>query len=242
MQVLKLQLEELTQTLSGLSNTDVSILEDAKSLKSLAFVIDRVLGLLSNETCLLEQLKLRTLKRLEVKISGIRPHLEAAEQKFMTRYRPVASIPTKKIIIDFAGLKYACHLYPDRQQVPIFGYGAVMIRSQPVIVYRYSPVDFVSVTPGVVTDATDNSHTICCGNGGTCEYGHQCRYYHDPVEWPESVHIQRFQKNSLVKRCPSFGHGPSLIEHAEQLSFDHLRTLARYCAIQMLMIHLVATK
>jgi hypothetical protein len=246
MQALKTQLEALTQTLGSLTQTDVSAMEDAKSLKSLAFVVDRVLDMLANETCTLEQLKLRTLKKLETKISTVRPHLEAAEKKFMTRYasvpRPITT-PQQKIGVDFAGLKYACPLYDDQQQVPVLGYGAVMIRSQPVLVYRYSPTDFVSVSPCIVADyASDNAHTICCGNGVTCEYGQQCRYYHDPVEWPESTHVQRFQKSALVKRCPSFGHAPALAEQAVQLSFEHLRTLARYCAVQTLMIHLVASR
>jgi hypothetical protein len=245
MQALKAQLEAVTHTLSTLTRTDVAALDDAKSLKSLAFVIDRVLDLLDSENCTLQQLKLRTLKKLEQRVSTVRPQLEAAEQKFLIQYQAVprapSESPNKRIQINFAGLTFACPLYPDRQAVPVLAYGAIMVRSQPMLVYRYSVLDFVSVTPCQVVEG-DNIHTICCGNGATCEYGANCRYFHDPVEWPESQHVQKFQRSPLVKKCPTFGHAPLVTEHAGQLTFESLRTLARYCAVQALLIHLVTAR
>ena len=240
-----MQLEAVTRTLGTLTRTDVAALDDAKGLKSLAFVIDRVLDLLDTESCTLQQLKLRTLRKLETKVALVRPQLEQAEQKFMIRYQHPTKLDAppaeKQIQINFAGITFPCPLYADRQTVPMLSYGAVMVRSQPLLVFRYSATDFVSVSPcQVVDNQSDNVHTICCGNGATCEYGANCRYFHDPVEWPESQHVQKFQRSALVKKCPTFGHAPQVPEHAAQLTFDHLRTLARYCAVQTLLIHLVA--
>lgn len=249
MQALKSQLEAVTTTLSNLTRTDHA-LDDAKGLKSLVYVIDRILDLLDNESCTLQQLKLSTLRQLDTRIASIRPQLEQAEKKFMIKYgapeREVAQKP-KPIQINFAGLTFACPLYTDREEIPLLEYGAVMVRSQPVIIYRYSQENYVSVTPCHVVEPNghftgDNIHTICCGNGPTCEYGANCRYFHDPAEWPDSQHIQKFQKSSLVKKYPTFGHAPTVVEQAQQLSFENLRTLARYCAVQMLLIHIIAAR
>lgn len=243
MQALKAQLEMVTQTLSKLVHTDVSAIEDAKGLKTLAFVIDRVLDLFDRESCTLQQLKLGALKKLEGKMQSVRPQLEQAEQKFMVRYqsRAVPRPIDKRVQIDFGGVNFACALYADRTSIPPLSYGAVMIRSQPMIVYRYGIDDYVSVSPCLVAES-DNTHTICCGNGAQCEFNAGCRYYHDPVEWPESQHVQKFQKTAMVKKCTTFGHAPQIAEQVQQLTFDNVRTLARYCAVQALLVHLVASR
>lgn len=255
MQALRERLEEITKILGNLGRTDLDALSDAKSQKSLAFVIDKVLEVLDTETCALQQLKLRTLKKMDARVATVRPALEAAEARFMAKYtrpppvpRPLGQMPAfvmKTIPVNMAGLTYACPLYREKNEIPVMSYGAVMLRSAPMVVFRYSQHDYVSVTACHVTDNSsmyDNVHTVCCGNGPTCEYGANCRYFHDPVEWPESTHVQKFQRTTMVKRCPQFGNAADFVEHASQLTFDQLRTLARYCAVQALLVHLVATR
>lgn len=247
MQALKAQLENITKTLSSLSSTDIALLEDAKSLKSVVFVVDRVLDILENEVGRLQQLKLRSLAKLSTKLETIKPQLEAAEAKFLIKYqqKEIIERPITKpqIIIDIAGLLFTSLLYNSKMDIPILGYGAIMLRSQPQMVFRYSENDFVSVSAIFVTEySQDNTHTICCGNGLSCEYGDDCRYYHDPMEWPDSQHQQRFSRTNMVKKCPMFGHSENFVDQANQLTFENLRTLARYCAVQTLLIHIVAAR
>lgn len=243
MQALREHLDAITRILEQLGHPDMNALSNAKNLKSVSFVIDRVLDMLNAETCALQQLKLRTLKRMDTCVDTVRAQLEAAERQFMVQYVPEPSSPHMRTIpVQIAGMTHTCAVYGDKRDVPVLSYGVIML-GEPVIVFRYSERDWVSVTACHVMDGAtfdQNIHTVCCGNGATCEYGVACRYYHDPVEWPESTHVQRFHRTHMVKRCPQFGNAPDFCDQAATLTFDQLRTLARYCAVQMLLIHIVA--
>jgi hypothetical protein len=124
-------------------------------------------------------------------------------------------------------------------------YGAILQLGKPLVLFRYSSKDFISITACHVMDfnnTNDNYRTICCSNFSECNFGVNCKYFHDPILWPDSDHVQRFMRTSMIKKCPYFGHAPLFSEHSKMLSFDQLRTLARYCSTMNLLIFLIAQK
>lgn len=250
MQALQEQLSKITQVLQSLSKTDITTIDDAKSLKSLTFVVDKVLKSLAAEIGNLEQLKIKTLAKLAVKVDSMRPILEESEKKFMIKFicKPARELVPKHPMIQVnvgGGVTVPSYLYHDKMAVPIMSYGAIMLRNEPVIVYRFSKIDFVSCTGCQIMDfngPTDNYRTICCGNSKTCEYNSNCKYYHDPLIWPDSDHTQRFIRTNLVKKNPYFGSTDLLSEQMGTLTFENLRTLARYCAVMSLLITVVARR
>lgn len=238
MQALQEQLSSVTKVLQNLSGTDVTTIDDAKSLKSLTFVIDKVLKSLATEICNLEQLKIRTLLKLTNKVAEMRPALESAEKKFMIKYVANPETPLIKNFVSttVGDYTYQLLLFQRKEDIPIMSYGTIMFKSTPMIIYRYGINDFVSVTDCEILDFTgpnDYYRTICCGNTKSCEYENNCKYFHDPLIWPDSDHVQRFVRTNLVKNNPYFGDKGQSVD---QLTFENLRTLARYCAFMMLMI------
>lgn len=243
------QLNNVTRIIKGLSKTDVQSIEDAKGLKSLMFVTDKVMKMLELEMSNLAQLKIRTMAKLASKVADIKPALETAEQQFMIKYSPPAiQVPRTirdptMIQVDIGNNIFAtATLYASPDQIPIMSYGAVMVNHAPLVIYKFGAQEFVSCTASQVADfsgPTDNFRTICCGNSTTCEYGAGCKYFHDPLVWPEAHHVQRFIRTNMVKKCPYFGHLSLFNEQIKQLNFENLRTLARYCAIMNLMISIV---
>ena len=232
-----------------MSSTDINTLDDTKSLKRVIYVTDRVIKALSDEVQNLELLKLRTLERITRKTGAMKTELETAEKKFLITWsaKPAAATTSTKITeIDIgSGLRYGCPIYETRDAIPQMSYGAVMQNSRPLVLFRYSAKDFVSVTACRIIDfnnTADNHHTVCCGNVKHCDFGAQCKYFHDPAIWPDSDHVQKFTRTNLVKKCPYFGDSELIREQSEDLAFENLRTLARYCAIMMLYISRVAQK
>ena len=121
-------------------------------------------------------------------------------------------------------------------------YGAVIIDDNPIIVFNYGNGNYVSCTSIIVNDmcVNNNYRTICCSNKN-CQYGQKCRFYHDPIIIHNSTHIQRFYKNAIIKFNPYFGDSMDYI-HQKNITFEDLRSLARYCAIMNMLIHDVSMK
>jgi hypothetical protein len=243
-------LNGINNILNSLNMTDVRNLTDMKSLKSLACAIDKTMHVLNVEISNLGQLRLATLAKIAASVDEFKPALRAAEEKFLTRYATspiVGMVPVEPTVLEINignGVIFKTTLYLKREHIPVLGYGAVMNPrdSRAMVLFRYNQRDFVSCSAFQIIDFSnhmDNYRTVCCGNTGSCEYGSACKYYHDPAVWPDSDHTQRFMRTMMVKKCPMFGDSDLIADQRDALTFDSLRTLARYCANMMLLISLI---
>ncbi len=255
MQKLQDNLLEITAVVKQLSDISVATLDDAKSLKSLVYIIDKILHVIETETTNITLIKLGALHKISAKTTEILPALEEVESKFMIKYaakprrdsniRIPSECETMTIPVEIAArVVYPARLYATHRDIPEMQYGAVLKHGRPLIIFRYAGDNFVSCTACTVIDFTGLERTICCSNTPeTCVYGDRCRYFHDPAIWPYSDHVQKFIRHAnMIKKCPHFGNSEMLSDQIAHLNFNDLRTLARYCATMMLYIQLVAVR
>lgn len=263
MQKLQEHLSSINKIISSLTqDRDIESLEDAKTLKSTLFVVDRVLNVMEHEMSSIKLLKLRTMSRLSEKVQSVKADLQKIEAEFIDVYAaPASARPTadnvttkpdtepKTISVDIGGgIIFETALYRSVEDAPTLTYCAVMKDSRPLVIYKYSDQDVVSCTACQVTDYQtvggyiDQSgfRTVCCGNSTMCEYGASCKYFHDPLLWPRSDHVQRFVRTNMVKKCPYFGHVSMFQDQIRSLNFDNVRTLARYCAVMNLLVTILS--
>jgi hypothetical protein len=132
--------------------------------------------------------------------------------------------------------------YNNIKQIPDMAYGAIRKSITDVmIVFKLNDDSFVSCTSiFVINDyiACKNFRTVCCTNEKNCVYGDRCRFFHDPIIWDDSKHVQRFARTNMVVCDPYFGDGPTFVGNiaCDKYSFSHLKTLARYCSTMLLLI------
>jgi hypothetical protein len=249
MDTLQNKLNDITQIIKTITSKNVDNIDDCKQLKCLLHVTERVINILDNELTNLAQLKLKTMSKLSNKIEEIKPILEHAEQQFMIKYAPQPQSQNAKLIkqptintidVDIGnGIIIPSHLYTKKEGIPIMNYGSIMQNGRPLVIFRYSQNNYVSCTASQISDfnnISDNFRTICCVNNQNCEYGQNCKYFHDPLIWPETNHIQKFMKTNMIKKCAYFGHAPFFNDHKKILNFEQAKTLARYCAYMMLLL------
>ncbi len=255
MNQLQEHLSATTEIIRKISKVDIATLSDAKTLKNLTLVIDRVLDTLNTEISILTQIKIEAMHKIDAKIQNMKKEIQEVETKFKSTWGAVSpttrsQVAQKTITVDVGfGVDnaFTTTLYKCKEDVPVLTYGAILAPSGKVlVVFRFGVVDFVSCTGVHIIDpvcSSDNYRTICCGNSSKCEYAEKCKYFHDPLLWPnQTTHVQRFMRSSIVKKCPYFGNVSSFAEHAASLTFEHLRTLARYCAVMTMMISMVCNK
>ena len=135
------------------------------------------------------------------------------------------------------GIEFACKLYKNVSSIPIMQYAAIMKNHKPLIIFKYNKSSYVSCTPFTVINNTEPHRTLCCINN-PCKNGNDCQFFHDPCIYSDSTHIQQFFKTSMIKTCPYFGDYQLLHNQITGMSFDQLRTIARYCASMNLSIHI----
>lgn len=137
-------------------------------------------------------------------------------------------------------------LYVNKEAISIMNYGII---KQPetgkkIMVFRYGIKDFVSCSSINISDYNNSTYfrTICCLNAAKCQYGSNCKFYHDPIISPHSNHVQKFMKSHIIPLHPYFGHSTNFNETLKSIKFEDVHTLARYCAVMMLLINKVADK
>jgi hypothetical protein len=135
-------------------------------------------------------------------------------------------------------------IYSDKPQIPIMQYGIIKQSEtdRKLLLFRYGENDFVSCSSINIVDYNNStfSHTICCINSSKCTFGNNCKYYHDPVLCPYSTHVQKFMKSHIIPVNPYFGHASTFNDSIKTTSFEDVHTIARYCAIMMLLINKVS--
>lgn len=151
--------------------------------------------------------------------------------------QPVAA--AANITVDIgAGIMVKTQLYASRALIPVMRYGAISVADRPLVVFRYGKNTFVSCTSINVVDhysmRDENFRTIYCLNGTRCAYGNSCKYYHDPLVWPDSTHVQKFPRNTIMKNNSTFGDAEKFHDHSP--SIESLQAFSRYLAIMMILV------
>jgi hypothetical protein len=259
MQTLIGHLNGITKTLETFTATELATIEDAKVLKNIIGLSDKITQVLNVKIGQIDQIKLRALGKLSNKVANLKPLLLKMEDEFKIKYTEPKSetktfgvprpISTQTLNVDIGyNIMIPAILFAQMDQIPLLGYGAIMYQKSPLVVFNYGYGNFVSLTASHVAEYGsgnfDNYRTICCANPGSCEYKNSCKFFHDPLLFPDSQHVnQRFIKSPLVKKAPNFGNGPSFQEHLQTMDFESLRSLARYSAYMVMLIgHLVHLK
>jgi hypothetical protein len=238
-------MDELHEKILDLKN-DVSNIEENKehknirSLKNIKrdiYELNKLIVELTDITDIISQ-------KISQKQNIISKHIGVYEKK-LQRVENIFNIKnylTKKInkyvLVDIgSGIKVKSIFYRDIYMIPNNNYGAILLDNKMRLVYKYTNEFYVSCTDIIINDAYGaNFRTICCNNKNNCAYGNNCRYYHDPILWKDSDHIQRFYKNHIIKDHPTFGDGSKFNSIKNSINIENLRTLARYCVIMNLMI------
>ncbi len=240
MQSLTKSFDAVFAVLGTVCKTNFTTINDAKELKTLNNDIATYVSFLETQTANLVALQLQISAKINAITRPVEEQLEIAERKFAVVAIPPVPKPvvTPKITVNIGhGITTDMAFYRDVAGAPEFAWSAVMIHGVPRVIFKFDNTNYVSCTAVEIIDyGTDNYHTVCCSNVQRCEFDRACRYFHDPVIWRNSTHVQKFTKTNLVKRNPYFGNGPDF--DLQEVAFEDLRTLARYCAIMLLMIKL----
>ena len=148
--------------------------------------------------------------------------------------------PARAVVCIAPGLDVVLPLVTvDR--LPPMRYAAVMVGDRPVAAFRFGH-DRAIVSCGGLSVDDAKMRSMSCANSSDCNFGNECRYYHDPLLWPGSTHMQHVPRSSMVKGCPGFGDTAALAEQIRELDFEQLRTLGRYAATMVLVISRVAAR
>lgn len=228
---IKYHLEEINKLLTFDTNTLANLKANIQSL-------DNTINTLKMEISTMEQKKIKILALLENKITSVKPILEKLESQFLIKWLPKDK--PSKVRVMVGDIAVESILYEKIDNVPILQYGAILQNHKVFLVFKFSKKDFVSISECKIVDYNDyydNQKTICCNNY-QCEFGNNCKYFHDPFVWKDSDHIQNFIKTYMVKKCPYFGDSTLIKEQIKTMEFSQLKTLARYCAIMIIYIHL----
>lgn len=207
-------------------------LKECRDAKADVFALDRIIQIFNGHVDALKKVYATRSAVLEKKTSEMSVKLQEFE-----KYFHVSKVETKKPepTPSAESVSFVLQEYKTKEEIPILQYGIV----NGLILYRFTATDYVSCTNVMIMDSNmgDNFRSICCTNGAKCSFGKDCKYFHDPLLWPGSNHVQRFPKSNLVKQCAFFGHMNMFADQIKTLDFDKLRTLARYVAIMGLLIH-----
>lgn len=244
MQSLTKPFDAIFATLQSVCKTNFTTMNDAKDLKSLNNDISNYVSLLETQIANLVAVQTQIVAKINAITRPVEERLEFAERKFAIVAMPPVPKPTvvPKITINIGhGITAGLPFYRDITAAPDFAWSAVTVHGVPRVIFKFDDANYVSCTAVEIIDyGTDNYHTVCCSNVQRCEFDRACRYFHDPVIWRNSTHVQKFTKSNLVKRNPYFGNGPDF--DLQDIGFEDVRTLARYCAIMLLMIKLKLAK
>lgn len=218
-------------------------LNEAKCVKSKLTQVNAKILELKNEVRQLELEKITLTKKLSGFVKEYKEELQILQDKFNITHKTTDPMKPNKVIVDIGyNIKVPCIVYENEIAIPVLSYGLILKDGKPLLLYKYSNKNYVSITAIHVTDyggPGDNYRTITCANTPNCQFNGICKYYHDPWEMP-SNHIQHFTKNLMVKKFPYFGHGPLFVSQFNDIKFENLKTLARYCAIMQLLIYLIS--
>lgn len=206
--------------------------------------IDSTLAALQQVYEKLQSSRLQYSTIIDKNVNHYRRELGTLENHFgiipSPRARGHQVVPVEYLNVDIGSqIVVRCKYYERKEQIPVLGYGALIIDKHPMVVFRISQTGWVSCTHCQIIEhynAQDNYRTICCLNGQHCQYGNGCKYYHDPLLWPNSNHVQKFPRNYMIKNCTNFGDAGHFREQIRNMNFETLQTFARYLAIMMLLV------
>lgn len=173
-------------------------------------------------------------------LTYIKDAVQRAEQKF--EIKPPVEPVQKYGETTISRLVFRMPIYQDVSRIPVMSYGLVQINGVRTLVFRYGETSVVSCSGLTIADSGDNQRTLSCTNTDRCEYGDQCRYFHDPLLWSRSRHVQRAPKTSIIKGYPQFGDDLLVADQVSELSFENVRSFGRYLAIMMLFVSRVADR
>lgn len=158
-----------------------------------------------------------------------------------TLSKPVPGTISRAIVVLAPGVDVVLPL-TTLERAPVMQYSAVRVGERVLAVYRYTRDYYVSCGGLTVDNEEPRVHSASCANIAKCTFGRECRYYHDPLIWPNSTHRQHVSRTALVRGCPYFGDTDALQDHLRVVTFEQLRTLARYVATMNLLIFRAAIR
>lgn len=216
-----------------------------RELRSRVHTIDSTLVVLQQVYEKLQSSRLQYNGIINKQIVQYRSELDTIGSQFGVVKSPRAAKPThtprvEHLNVDIgSGVVVRCKYYECRESIPVLQYGALVVDKRPLVVFRVSQNGYVSCTHCTIIDhysSQENYRTICCLNGQRCQYGNSCKYYHDPLMWPESTHIQKFPRNYMIKNCANFGDAQHFRNQIRGMGFENLQTFTRYLAVMMLLV------
>lgn len=226
---------------------DIKNFDDLKSIKADVFKLDTQIKKIKDLQDRLTSQKIKLYSLVDKKVQEYKSKLETVE-----KYFNISSLDTsinntatpKNITIDFDHMSIEFKFYNKKEDIPIGEYGGILVFGKqnlpkPLICYRASIDIFVSCSPIHVIDPSnmsENYRTITCLNGPHCQFGNNCKYYHDQINWPDSTHVQKFNKTNIIKNCPYFGNIGELEDQFRSLSPEHIITFIRYLSIMNLIV------
>jgi hypothetical protein len=246
MDKLKMHLREIENILVENLPDEINF-NDLRDLKLRVNHIDSTLNVLQAVYEKLQSSKLQYNSIIEKNTLHYRNALQHLDSHFgiesPQKFKSVKPLALEYLNVDIgSNIVIKCKYYPFKENIPVMQYGAIMIDTRtPLVVFRYSQYDFVSCTHCNIVDhyspVQENYRTICCLNGSKCQYGNSCKYYHDPLIWPESSHVQKFPRNFMIKNLPLFGNSFQCKDQIRGIKFENLQTFARYLAIMTLLVN-----
>lgn len=184
-----------------------------------------------------QQIKLKISKNIHNKTDEYKTMIEPIKSYF--NITPIISdIPKFSYIkIGKPYVEIKIQHYKNIECIPDMSYGVVFYNDQLIVIYKYNRNNYVSCSDILIVDNIqyNNFRTISCNNANCC-YKSECKYFHDPLYYKTSDHIQRFVKNNTVKTDPYFGSMYEIKEQLDNMKFEDVKSLARYCSIMNLLI------
>lgn len=228
----------LTAAVPQVQNGIVHIIDS----KSTVLTIRQVIDVLDSRSLSLKLLVSRQVDAEKTALKKVKTTLDALDKKFAIVHQPPI-ISRQFRITALPGVTVTLPYYPKLENMPLMTHG-IMVRNRiPYVVFRYSKTKYVScsgMSIAPVEGQTENFRTLSCTNSSKCPWGDKCRYYHDPLLFPDSNHVQRTFKTQMVKNYPYFGQASLLEEQLKTLTFENLRALARYLSTMILVVGYVA--
>jgi hypothetical protein len=192
---------------------------------------------LENEKSLMLSLLKKILQKTESSINKI-------EQKFGIKYnndQVTKANKTKDYVNVDIGLNimFNYKTYPNKEAIPIMGYGSVLIDSRYMVLFRVTDKHFVSVGKMLLKNPTPHQ-TTSCTNGNECKFRGGCKYFHDPLYWKYIHYPQRIYNNPYCIKYPTFGDFASFKN--QDIDFEDVSFLTRYCVNMLTLIHIKCSK
>lgn len=231
------KIEEIKRDILEIKNIECKGIGSLKNAKKEIYELNKLLGDINNLSDLITQKISQKQNFINKNINTYDKKLQKVERVFNVKNYFTKRI-NKKVLVDIGSdIKVSCVFYKDIYMIPDNSYGAVLIDNKMRVVYKYTDNFYVSCTDIIINESyTTNFRTICCNNRNNCIYGNGCRYFHDPILWKDSDHIQQFYKSHMIKKYPNFGDRSKFNMIKGTINLEELRTIARYCSIMNLLI------